>query len=213
MEPPQPEAQRTGSSSAQGQRPQALGNDCAHRGPPARVPHVRPRLQPHQPRRLEQVAREADDQQDPQKCPVFAPVLRPVEIRIAGRAVRPRVVELRRLEPAASIHHVGEAADERDPGEIENQREDQIELAVPEANSEQRLEDVVFQSDRRGAEKQQQEAVEDQPMRTACRRIAALDGAVVEHRRDHVGEPSSRDCPSSRSGAPRRYLRICTYTP
>ena len=101
------------------------------------------------------IAGEADHHQRPEERPVLAPVLRPVEIRIARRAVRPRVVELRRLQPAAPIHHVEEPAEHRDAGDVEYQREDEIELPVPEADAEQGLEDVVLQGDRGGAEEQQ----------------------------------------------------------
>ena len=75
-----------------------------------RVSHTSGRvLQPHQPRRLEQIAGEADDHQRPEEGPVLAPVLRAVEIRIARRAVGPRIVELGQLHPAAPIHHVERA--------------------------------------------------------------------------------------------------------
>jgi len=47
---------------------------------------------------------------------------------------RPRVVELWQSHPAAPNHHVNEPADESDAGHIEHQRENEIELAVPEAD-------------------------------------------------------------------------------
>jgi len=61
-----------------------------------------------------------------------------------------RVVELRQVHPTAPIHHKHEAADEGDSGHVEHQREHQVELTVPEADSEQRFENVVFQGNRRG---------------------------------------------------------------
>jgi hypothetical protein len=137
---------------------------------------------------FEDVARAADDHQDPQEGPVLTPVLRPVEVRIARVAVRPCVVQLRQFHPAAPDHHEHESRDQHHTGDIQHQREPQIKRAVPEADPEQRLQDVVLQRDRRGAEEQQREAVEDQPVRAAGRLVAPRDRTVIQDRGAHRPE-------------------------
>ncbi len=60
---------------------------------------------------------------------------------------------------------------------------------MPETDSEQRLENVVFQSDGRGPGEQQHEPVKNQAVRVSRRMIAAVDGAAAEHRGEHGGKP------------------------
>jgi len=56
----------------------------------------------------------------------------------------------------------------RGAGHIQHQREPpKVELAVPETDSKQRLENVVFQRDGRGTGEQQHESVENQTVRAA----------------------------------------------
>ncbi len=186
VKPPERKPQNAAAVRRQARRGEAFGDGRAHGRPPTGIPHIRPRLKPDQPRGLQEIAGEADDEQRPEKGPVLAPVLGAEEIRIAGRAVGSRIVELGQLHPAAPIHHIEQPAEQRDAGNVEHQGEDQIELALPEADSEQGLEDVVLQGDGGGAEEQQAETVEDQAMRAAGRVIPAIDGAMAQDLSDHV---------------------------
>jgi len=137
MEPPQTVPEQPTAACSEPERHHALGHQCADRGPPAGVPHVRPILQPYQSRCLEQVTRAADDHQDPEESPISRRYCGRSKSGIARRPVGPRVVELGQAHPTAPIHHVREAADEGDSGHVEYQREHQVELTVPEADSEQ----------------------------------------------------------------------------
>jgi hypothetical protein len=77
-------------------------------------------------------------------------------------------------------------------GHVQHQRKHQVEFAVPETDSEQRFENVVFQRDGRGSREQQHESVENQPMRRSRGRVAAVDGAMTHYRGEHRTEPGPK---------------------
>ena len=202
VEPPQALAQRAAGGLCHACRPHGLGEHCTRRRPPSVTPYIGSSLEPHQPCRFQEVAGCDNDQQCPQERPVFAAIAAAVVIRISRLPVRPRIVELWRPQPAAPIHHVGESACQQHPGNIENQREPQIEVPMPEMDTKQWSEDVVVQRDRCRAQEQQQEAVEDQAMSGTSRPVPARYGPVTEHGADHRPETGGEIAAEVSGGSP-----------
>ena len=201
VEPPQPHAQPGRAIGAKAQALHQPGNRGAHRREPAIVPDHRIALKPDQPRRLEQEAGGGDRDQRPEKGPVLAPVERAVVVRVAGRTVGAGIVKPRQRQPLAPIHHVKKPGDHRRARHVHDDREDQVEPAMPEFQPGQRPEDVMVQRDDAGADEQQREAIEDPGMFPARRLGPPLDGPVAEHRADHLSEARPEGRPGARTDA------------
>ena len=135
VEPPQDSAQHSGARDRQPGGAHEHGEGGANRRPPAQVPDHRARLEPDQARAFEHKARDRDQQQCPQGHPVFDPIGTAVEISIAWDAIRARIVQLWRFEPASAVHHVEEAGGQHDARDVQNEREPEIEVPIPEAHA------------------------------------------------------------------------------
>ena len=141
------------------------------------------------PHALEQEAGQQQVQQPADEDPVADAVAAAVVLRIARRAVGPRVVELARTQHAATHHHRQHAGEEHDAEHVEHERVDDVEVAREEAPAEQRLGHVGVdpQHDRPG--EQRQEAVEDRGVRDARVAVAARHRHVCGDDAQGVSQP------------------------
>ena len=118
---------------------------------------------------LEQEAGQRDHEQDPDEGPVAAAVAAAVELRLARRAIGPRVVELARAGDRAPRHHHEQPDDQRGPEHVEHLLVGEVEGPVEVVPAEHRVGEVGVEAEDHRAREQRQEAVEDRRVRPARR--------------------------------------------
>ena len=175
-----------------------LGENPAYRRP--RPPRRPVHSEPHA---LLQEAGQPDQEQRPEEqrvVPLPGAGVRP-GLRFA--AIVPPVGELRRPDPPAPPHHVDDADHKPEAGEIGDQAEGEIEVAVPEGEAEEGLRDVVLDRDDAGGGQQQEEAVHDRRVRMARGSVAPVHGPLredVEHHAPETAPRMDRDRTAPRAG-------------
>ena len=154
--------------------------------------HGRPglprRLVHRQTHRLLDEAGHRDEQQDADEQPVLAPPPSRGRAQLRFAPVGAPVLELRQAEARAAPDHEDEPRDQRHPGDVHHEAEDEIEAPLPEGEAKQRFGDLVLEGDDRGADEQQDEAVEDLGVPVPREAVAAEGRPLREHLADHPAD-------------------------
>ena len=158
--------------------------------PADRRPYPPGRLFLGEPHPLLEEAGEADQQQRPQEERVVAQPGAGARPQRGLAAIVPPVSELRGPDLPAPPHHVDDARDQSETGEVGDQAEDEIEGAVPEGEAKERLGDVVLDRDDAGRGEQQEEAVHDRRVGVTRRAVPSADGPLGDHVGEHAPEPA-----------------------
>ena len=137
-----------------------------------------------------------DQEQRPEEQRVVAQPSARARPLLALAAVLPPVDEFRRPHLPAAPHHVENADDKPETGEVGDQAEGEIEGAMPEGEAEEGFRDVVLDRDDAGRGEQQEEAVHDRRVSVACGAVAPAHGPLgedVEHHSPEAAPQMDRD--------------------
>ena len=198
MDPPVGASYRGGSGLVHAEAEEDLGEHPADRRPrpPGRLIHG-------EPHGLLQEAGHPDQQQRPEKQRVVPLPGTGARARLRLAAILPAVGELRGPDLPSAPHHVDDADDQPEAGEIGDQAEGEVEVAVPEGEAEEGLRDVVLDRDDAGGGQQQEEAVEDRGVGMTGGAVAPVHGALredVEHHAPEAAPRVDRDRAAPRAG-------------
>ena len=187
VDPPVGAAYRSGGGLVHAESQEDLGEHPADRRP--RPPWRSVHGEPHG---LLQEAGHPDQQQRPEKQRVVPLPGAGARARLRLAAILPPVGELRGPDLPAAPHHVDDAHDQPEAGEIGDQAEGEVEVAVPEGEAEERLRNVVLDGDDAGRREQQEEAVEDGGVGMAGGAVAPVHGSLREDVEQHAPEAAPR---------------------
>jgi hypothetical protein len=134
------------------------------------------------PEGLQEEAREREEEENSEERPVSDHVR--LSVVLALGAVRPPVVEAKRLEDPPLDRHDPEPDDQRHPEDVQEEGVAEVEPALPKVEAEHWLGEVVLEGEDRRPDEEDEEAVEDEQVPRAGERVAAADPGVVESRLD-----------------------------
>jgi len=120
MGPPEPHAETRTAFGADADPLQDRGGHGADRRPPPVIPDRRFALQPDQPGSLQQKAGRGDQDKGPQERPVLAAIGRAIVVGLVERAIGAAVIQFRKRQPLAPVHHIKKASDQPGAGNVQN---------------------------------------------------------------------------------------------
>ena len=194
MDPPLDEVRVGGRAAGQTKPAEGVAD-----GPAERRPDFERGIRLGNPERLEQEARQGEEEEDAEEGPV-ADHVQTAAVLVLGPVGAP-VAQPERPLDAALVGHDRQPDDQRDAEDVEKERVPLVELVAEEVPAQDRLGEVVLEAEDGGPDEEDDEAVEDEEVPGARDGVTPLDPRMREDDNRRASQARERSVELERTRA------------